>query len=163
MTAAINDFAIISAMSLKQTIENELKNAMRANDEKRKSAIRLITAGIKLLQVEKRGSEIEDADVLGIIQKEIKSQRESIADAQKASRPDLIAEAEALIAIFESFLPKQLTRDEVAAHVQAAIAEVGASGPSDMGKVMKIIQPKLKGQAESKLISDVVKELLAAK
>lgn len=150
-------------MSLKQTIETELKNAMRNNDEKRKSAIRQINAGIKLWQVDNRGSEIDDNGVLGIIQKEIKSQREAIADAQKANRPELITEAEALIAVFESFLPKQLTREEVAAHVKAAIAEVGASSPADMGKVMKVIQPKLKGQAESKLISDVVKELLAAK
>lgn len=150
-------------MSLKQTIETELKNAMRAGDETRKTALRSIVAGIKLAQVEKRGTELEDSDVLGIIQKEIKSQRESIADAQKASRADLVAQAEALIVIYESFLPKQLSRDEVIVHVQSAIAEVNASNPGDMGKVMKVIQPKLKGQADSKLISEVVKELLAPK
>ena len=156
-------YAIISAMSLKQTIEAELKNAMRAGDETRKIAIRSIVAGIKLAEVEQRGTPLEDNDVLGIIQKEIKSQRESIADAQKASRPDLIPQAEALIAIYESFLPKQLTRDEVIAHIKSAIAEVNATTPGDMGKVMKVIQPKLKGQADSKLISEVVKELLAPK
>ncbi|MEK7440760.1 MAG: GatB/YqeY domain-containing protein [Chloroflexota bacterium] len=148
-------------MSLKQTIETELKNAMRAGDERRKIALRSIVAGIKLAEVEQRGTPLEDSDVLGIIQKEIKSQRESIADAQKASRPDLIAASEALITIYESFLPKQFSRDEVIVHVQAAIAEVGATHPGDMGKVMKVIQPKLKGQADSKLISEVVKELLA--
>jgi len=150
-------------MSLKQTIETELKNAMRAGDETRKTALRSIVAGIKLAEVEQRGTPLEDSTVLGVIQKEIKSQRESIADAQKASRADLITRAEALIAVFESFLPKQLSRDEVIVRVRAAIAEAGAANPGDMGKVMKIIQPKLKGQADSKLISEVVKELLAPK
>lgn len=158
-------------MSLKQTIETELKNAMRAGDETRKIALRSIVAGIKLAEVEKRSTPLEegqaaeltDSDVFGIIQKEIKSQRESIADAQKASRPDLISQSEALIAVYESFLPKQLSRDEVIVHVTAAIAEAGATNPGDMGKVMKIIQPKLKGLADNKLISDVVKELLTKK
>ena len=150
-------------MSLKQTIETELKNAMKANDDTRKIALRSVIAGIKLAQVEQRGTEITDTDVLTIIQKEIKSQRESIADAQKASRPDLIPQCEALIAVLESFLPKQLSREDVIAHVKAAIIESGASGASDMGKVMKIIQPKLKGQADNKMISEVVKELLAQK
>ncbi|MBI5053162.1 MAG: GatB/YqeY domain-containing protein [Chloroflexi bacterium] len=150
-------------MSLKQTIETELKNAMRVGDETRKTALRSIIAGIKLAEVEQRGTPLEDSTVLGIIQKEIKSQRESIADAQKASRADLVAQSESLIAIYESFLPKQLSRDEVIVHVQAAIAEVNANNPGDMGKVMKVIQPKLKGLADNKLISDVVKELLTKK
>ena len=150
-------------MSLKQTIETELKNAMKANDDTRKIALRSVVAGIKLLQVEQRGTEITDNDVLTIVQKEIKSQRESIADAQKASRNDLIAQSESLISVLESFLPKQLSREDVIIHVKAAIVESGASGAGDMGKVMKIIQPKLKGQADNKIISEVVKELLAQK
>jgi uncharacterized protein YqeY len=147
-------------MSLQETIESALKDAMRAGDAPRKTALRSIIAGIKLAKVEKQ-AELTDEDVVSIIRKEIKSQREAIVDAQKASRSDLIGESEALIAIYESYVPQQLSREQVAEHVKAAIAEVGASGPADMGKVMKVIQPKLKGLADGKTISDVVKELLA--
>jgi uncharacterized protein YqeY len=148
-------------MSLQQNIESELKNAMRASDETRKTALRSVIAGIKLAKVEKQ-AELTDDDVQAVIRKEIKSHRESIADAQKASRADLATQSEAIIAILESFLPKQFSRDEIVAQAQAVIAEVGASGPVDMGKVMKVLQPKLKGLADGKLVSDVVKELLTA-
>lgn len=148
-------------MSLQQNIESELKNAMRASDETRKTALRGVIAGIKLAKVEKQ-AELTDDDVQAVIRKEIKSHRESIADAQKASRADLAAQSEAIIAILESFLPKQFSRDEIIAQAQAVIAEVGASSPVDMGKVMKVLQPKLKGLADGKLVSDVVKELLTA-
>ncbi len=148
-------------MSLQQNIESELKNAMRASDETRKTALRSVIAGIKLAKVEKQ-AELTDDDVQAVIRKEIKSHRESIADAQKASRADLAAQSEAIIAILESFLPKQFSRDEIIAQAQAVIAEVGASSPVDMGKVMKVLQPKLKGLADGKLVSDVVKELLTA-
>ena len=148
-------------MSLQQNIESELKNAMRASDETRKTALRSVIAGIKLAKVEKQ-AELTDDEVQAVIRKEIKSHRESIADAQKASRADLVAQSEAIIAILESFLPKQFSRDEIVAQAQAVIAEAGASGPVDMGKVMKVLQPKLKGLADGKLVSDVVKELLTA-
>ncbi len=134
---------------------------MRASDETRKTALRSVIAGIKLAKVEKQ-AELTDDDVQAVIRKEIKSHRESIADAQKASRADLAAQSEAIIAILESFLPKQFSRDEIIAQAQAVIAEVGASSPVDMGKVMKVLQPKLKGLADGKLVSDVVKELLTA-
>jgi uncharacterized protein len=149
-------------MSLQETIESALKDAMRANDAVRKTAIRSIIAGLKLLKVEKQ-AELTDEDVLAVIRKEIKSQHEAIADAQKASRPDLVQEAEVLIAIYETYVPQLMTREQVALHANAAIAETGASSPADMGKVMKVLQPKLKGQADGKVISDVVKELLASK
>lgn len=149
-------------MSLKETIEAELKNALRSGDETRKTALRSIIAGIKLAAVDKRQG-LDDADVLAVINKEIKSQREALADAEKANRPDLTAKAQATSAILESFLPRQLSRDKVAAQVSAAIAEVGAAGPGDMGKVMKVLQPRLKGLADGKTVSDLVRELLAGK
>lgn len=149
-------------MSLQQTIESALKDAMRAQDETRKIALRSILAGIKLARVEKQ-AELTDEEILTIIRKEIKVQREAIADAEKASRPDLIEKSEALITIYDSYLPQQLSREQVAEQVKTAIEETGAAGPGDMGKVMKVIQPKLKGLADGKLVSDVVKELLAAK
>ncbi len=151
---------IIFTMSIKETIETELKNAMRSGDEVRKTALRSAIAGIKLAAVDKHG-ELTDEETQNVIRKEIKSQRESIADAQKASRADLVERAEALIAILEAFLPRQMSRDEIAAQARGVIAEVGAGGPADTGKVMKVLQPKLKGLADGKLIGDVVKELLA--
>jgi uncharacterized protein YqeY len=148
-------------MSLKQTIESDLLKAMRAGDETRKTALRAVIAGIKLAVVEKRHEPFSDEDVLAVIRKEIKSQREAIADAHKANRANLVQESEALIAALEAYLPKQLSREEIAAQARAAIAEVGAAGPADMGKVMKTLQPRLKGLADGKLVSEVVKELLA--
>ena len=149
-------------MSLQHSIESALKDALRSGDETRKTALRLMIAGIKNAKVEKQ-AELTDEDVQNIVSKEVKSQREAIADAQKAVRPDLVAQAENLIAAMETFLPRQLSRAEIAAHVQAVMAETGANSPADMGKVMKALQPKLKGLADGKLISDVVKELLARK
>lgn len=150
-------------MSLKETIESELLKAIRAGDETRKTALRAVIAGIKLAVVERRNEPFTDEDVLAVVRREIKSQRESIADAQKANRADLVQDSEALIAVLESYLPKQLSREEVLAQARAAIAEVGAAGPADMGKVMKVLQPRLKGLADGKLVSDMVKELLAGK
>jgi len=148
-------------MSLQQTIESALKDAMRSGDDTRKISIRAIIAGIKLARVEKM-AELTDEDVQAIIRKEIKAQRESILDAQKADRADLIADAEAQIKILEEFTPKQLSREEVTAQARAVIAEVGATSPTDMGKVMKVLQPKIKDIADGRMISEVVKELLAA-
>ena len=150
-------------MSLKETIESELLKAIKAGDETRKTALRAIIAGIKLAVVERRNEPFTDEDVLAVVRREIKSQREFIADAQKANRADLVQDSEALIAVLESYLPKQLSREEVLAQARAAIAEVGAAGPADMGKVMKVVQPRVKGLADGKLVSDVVKELLAGK
>ena len=149
-------------MSLQQSIESALKDALRSGDETRKTALRLVIAGIKNAKVEKR-AELTDEEVQSIVSKEVKSQREAIADAQKAARPALVAEAENLIAAMETFLPKQLSRAEIAAEVQAVMAEIGASSPGDVGKVMRVLQPKLKGLADGKLISEVVKELLSGK
>ena len=148
-------------MSLKETIESELLKAMKAGDETRKTALRSVIAGIRLAVVEKRNQPFADDDVLDIIRKEIKSQRESIADAQKANRADLVQGSEALIAVLEPFLPRQMNQEEILAQARAAIAEVGAAGPADMGKVMKVLQPRVKGLADGKLVSDVVRELLA--
>lgn len=148
-------------MSLQQTVESSLKDAMRAGDDVRKTTLRNIIAGIKNAKVEKM-ADLTDEDVQAVVRKEIKAQREAIADAEKANRADLVSEAEAQIKILEEFTPKQLSRAEVVAAAQAVMAEVGATGPGDMGKVMKVLQPKIKDVADGKMISEVVKELLAA-
>jgi uncharacterized protein YqeY len=146
-------------METKQKLESALKEAMRANDAVRKTTIRMALSNIKLAEVEK-GSPLEDNAILGILQKEIKGRREAISDAEKANRPDLIASAEAEIAVLNEFLPKQLTPEELTALASAAIQEVGASTPADMGKVMKVLMPRVQGRIAGDQVSQILKQLL---
>jgi hypothetical protein len=147
-------------MTLKQRLNDDLKTAMKAGDETRKGAVRLMQAAIKQVEVD-RQVELTDDDILGLIQKEAKSRRESIADAQKAGRADLVAAYEAELAIIESYLPAGLTRAELVELAKAAIAEAGATDLKQQGAVMKILAPRTKGRADGKLVNDVVRELLA--
>lgn len=146
-------------MSLKDELSNALKDAMRASDDGRKVPLRLVISAIKLAEVEK-GGELDDTEVMGMIQKEVKARRESIADAEKAKRDDLIAAAQAEMAVLESFLPKGLTAEELEAIVRAAIAEAGATSPADMGAVMKLLVPRTKGRADGGQVSALVRQLL---
>ncbi|TAK10797.1 MAG: GatB/YqeY domain-containing protein [Anaerolineae bacterium] len=146
-------------MSLKDELSSALKDAMRASDDGRKIPLRLVISAIQLAQVEK-GSELDDTEVMGIIQKEVKARRESIADAEKAKRDDLVEAAQAEMVVLESFLPKGLTVEELEAIVRAAIAEAGATSPADMGAVMKLLVPKTKGRADGGQVSALVRQLL---
>lgn len=146
-------------MDTKQRLENALKDAMRAQSEPRKRTIRGVLSAIKLTEVEK-GATVDDLTVTGLVQKEVKSRRETISDAQKAGRPDLIALAEEEIGILEEFLPQPLTDDELVAAARAVIAEVGATVPNDMGKVMKELLPRLQGRAANDRVSLTVRKLL---
>ena len=141
------------------TFEQDLKNAMRAQDDVRRRTLRMVLAAVKLAQVEKQAP-VDEAGLLSILQKEIKLRREAIADAEKAHRPDLIEASQAEIAVVESYLPKQLTQAELAAMAQKVIAEVGASGPADMGKVMKAMVAEVHGRAPGDQVSLVVRQLL---
>jgi len=149
-------------MELKLKLENDLKDAMRSGDDVKKSSIRMVIAAMKLAQVEK-GGQLDDQAILSLVQKEIKSRKESIADAEKANRPDLIAAAKAEIAVLEVYLPAQMSNEELTALAQAAIEETGATLPSDMGKVMKQIMPKVQGRAPNDQISLIVRQLLEKK
>ena len=146
-------------MSLKSELEDALKDAMRAKDKPRKSTLRMALSAVKLAEVERR-DELEDEAVLRILQKEVKTRRELIEDAEKADRPDMIKEAEAEIKILEGYLPQALSSDELQTLVVEAIAEVGASAPGDMGNVMKVIIPKVAGRADGGQISQIVRETL---
>ena len=146
-------------MDIKTQLNESVKDAMKSGDEVRKRTLRMVLAAVKQVEVDKRTA-IDDLAVVALIQKEIKNRREAIEEAQKASRPDLIAENEAEIKVLEVFLPKAMPAEELRGLVQAAIAETGASAPSDMGKVMKIVMPKVAGRAPNDVISSVVKELL---
>ena len=137
-----------------------MKDAMKSGDKVRKLTVSMVLAAIKQVEVDKRTT-LDDLAVTALIQKEIKNRREAIEEAKKANRPDLIADNEAEIKVLEVFLPKAMPAEELRALVQAAIAEVGASAPGDMGKVMKVVMPKVAGRAPNDMISSTVKELLA--
>lgn len=146
-------------MSVKAGLEQSLKDAMRSNDAVRKSTLRVALASIKEAEVMKRG-ELDDAAVLSLLQKEVKSRQEALAEAEKANRADLVENAKAEMKVLEGFLPQGLSEQELEQIVQAAISEVGASTPADMGKVMKAVLPKVQGRADGSQVSQLVRTKL---
>ena len=139
-----------------------MKDAMKSGDEVRKRTIRMALAAVKQVEVDKR-IELDDMAIMALLQKELKNRRESLEEAKKASRADLVADNEAEIKVLEVFLPKAMPAEELRALVQAAITETGAMGPADMGKVMKLVMPKVAGRAPNDAVSAAVKELLQPK
>ncbi|MDO9348970.1 MAG: GatB/YqeY domain-containing protein [Anaerolineales bacterium] len=148
-------------METKTKLENALKEAMRAGDDIKKRTVRMALAAIKQAEVDRQTS-LDEAAVLAILQKEIKIRREALEEARKANRPDLVAAAEAEIAVVNAFLPQAFSADELKALVEAAIAEAGAASPSDMGKVMKLLVPRIQGRAPGDQVSQLVRQLLHA-
>jgi uncharacterized protein YqeY len=148
-------------MSLKEQLASDLKDAMREGDEARKSAIRMCTWAIKNAEVEK-GAALSDADVLSLIGREAKRRRESIEEFGKAGRQDLVTREQAELEVLQSYLPPPISRDEIAQAAREVIAEVGAGGPRDKGKVMPVLIGRLAGRAEGREINEVVTELLAS-
>ena len=146
-------------MSIKTQLNDSMKEAMKSGDEVRKRTVRMVLAAIKQAEVDKR-VELDDMAVMNILQKEVKNRRESLEEAKKANRTDLVEANEAEIDILQAFLPKAMPADELRALVQAAISETGASSPSDMGKVMKAVMPKVAGRAPNDMVSATVRELL---
>ncbi|MBM3124834.1 MAG: GatB/YqeY domain-containing protein [Chloroflexi bacterium] len=147
-------------MDTKTRLNDSMKDAMKSGDEVRKRTVRMALAAIKQVEVDKQTT-LDELAVSGLIQKEIKNRREAIEEAKKANRPDLVEGNEAEIRVLEVFLPKAMPAEELRALVQAAIAETGAAAPGDMGKVMKIVMPKVAGRAPNDVISATVKELLS--
>ena len=147
-------------MSLKANITEDMKAAMRAKDTARLSTIRLLLAAMKQREVDER-IELSDADVMGIIEKMIKQRRESIILYEKGARADL-AEAEKFeVGVLSAYLPQQLGEADVAAAVDAAMAETGAKAMPDMGKVMAVLKPRLAGRADMGRVSALVKSKLS--
>ncbi len=146
-------------MSIKTQLNDSMKDAMKSGDEVRKRTVRMALAAIKQVEVDKR-VELDDAAVLNILQKEVKNRHESLEEAKKANRSDLIEANQAEINVLEAFLPKAMPTEELRALVQAAITETGASSPADMGKVMKIVMAKVAGRAPNDMVSATVRELL---
>lgn len=146
-------------MDTREKLETALKDAMRSGNEMRKQNVRMVMSAIKLNEVEK-SARLDDTAVVAIVQKELKSRQEALADAQKANRADLAEYARAEIAFLETFLPKQLSEEELSGLVSEAIAETGASAPTDMGKVMKALMPKIQGRATGDQVSQAVRKQL---
>ncbi|MBI5946768.1 MAG: GatB/YqeY domain-containing protein [Chloroflexi bacterium] len=147
--------------TLKERIQEDLHAAMRAREETRKSALRMLTAAVKNAEIETRG-ELDDAGVAQVIQKQAKQRRESILEFRKGNREDLVAKEEAELVILEAYLPAQAGRDEVEAAARKLVAETGASGPRDIGKVMPPLVKQFAGRADGRLINEVVRELLGS-
>lgn len=146
-------------METKKQLETALHDAMRSNNELRKRTLRMALAAIKNAEIDS-GSPLEEESILGILHKEVKSRKESIVDAQKANRPDLITTAESEIKIIEEFLPQSMDDNFLKDLVQSVIVEISASGIKDMGKVMKLALSKVQGRASGDQVSRVVRELL---
>jgi len=147
-------------MSLKTTISDDMKAAMRAKETERLGTIRLLQAAIKQKEVDER-IELDDAGVVAIVDKLIKQRKDSIEAFQKAARQDLADKEAAEMAVLQAYLPARLSAEEVAAEVQAIVAELGAKGPGDMGKVMGAVKAKLAGKADMGQVSAAVKAALA--
>lgn len=146
--------------NLKATISAAMKDAMRARAKERLSAIRLMMAEFKRIEVDER-IELDDARVLAVLDKMLKQRRDSINQYQAAGREDLAEIEISEIAVIEEFLPEALTDDEIAEMVKTAIAESGAESVRDMGKVMAILKPELQGRADVGSVSQIVKKALS--
>ena len=146
-------------MSLKDKITEDMKTAMRAKETARLGTVRLLLSAMKQKEVDERVV-LTDADVLAIIDKMVKQRRESIAQFEKAGRNDLADGEKAEIAVLSTYLPQQLSEAEVAKEIEAAIAETGASGPKEMGKVMGLLKSRLAGRTDMGKVSGLVKAKL---
>ena len=147
-------------MSLKDQITEDMKTAMRAKDSARLGTIRLLQAAMKQKEVDER-VELDDAMVIAIVDKLIKQRKDSVAAYVSAQRQDLADIESAEIKVLEVYLPQRLNADEITAAVKAIVAEVGATGPGDMGKVMGAVKAQLAGKADMGLVSAAVKAALA--
>jgi hypothetical protein len=147
--------------SLKQKLRDDLKQAVRDGDKAKRGTIRLLIADIKNAEIA-RQAELGDADILGIVAKQIRQHKESIEAFRQGKRDDLVAQEEAELAVLQGYLPQQMTREEIISAARLVIDEVGAQGPGDKGKVMPKLIAQLKGRADGREINAIVTELLTS-
>lgn len=146
-------------MSLKEQLSSELKDSLKSGERLKVSVIRLIMAALKNREIEKRDT-LSEEEIIEMLVSLSKQGKESIEGFKKGGRQDLVEKETAELKIIESYLPQQLTPEEIKEKVREAITESGASGVKDVGKVMKILMPRVKGRADGKLVNEMVKELL---
>ena len=147
-------------MSLKERITADMKAAMREKDAGRLESIRLLRAAIQRREVDDR-TELDDEGVLGVVQKLVKQGRDSIAQFEAGGRADLVEKEAAMIAVLETYLPEQLSAEELEKEVEAALRETGASSLREMGKVMGVLKPRLQGRADMGAVSALVRQRLS--
>ncbi|ACF50030.1 GatB/YqeY domain-containing protein [Stenotrophomonas maltophilia] len=147
-------------MSMKLQLTEDMKAAMKAGEKHKLGVIRLINAAIKQREVDER-IELDDTAVIAVLDKMVKQRKDSVSQFEAANREDLAEIERAEIVVIEAYLPAKMGEAEIVAAIQAAIAETGASGPTDMGKLMGALKPKLAGQADMGLVSKLVKQQLA--
>jgi hypothetical protein len=147
-------------MGTKEDLERDLKIAMKQNDTEKKNVIRMVMTNAKLAEVEK-GQPLDESGWIAVLHKEIKSRRESLADAERAGRNDLMQAAEAEIKLLEVYLPKGFAPEELETMARQAIQEANASSIKEMGQVMKLLMPRLQGRASGDQASQVVRRLLS--
>ena len=146
-------------MNLKEQLQADVAAAMRKGDAMRRDTLRMVLAAIKQEEIDNR-IELDDTACQKILAKQAKQRKESIADAEKAGRADLIEQEEAELAIIETYLPQMMSRAEIEVVAAEVIGELGASGVQDTGRVMGQLMPRLQGRADGKVASQVVRELL---
>ncbi|MBN1366902.1 MAG: GatB/YqeY domain-containing protein [Dehalococcoidales bacterium] len=146
--------------ALKLKLNDDLHRCMKSGDKIKVSVLRLLLSAVHYSEMNKQVAEFADADIIGVIAKEIKQRNESILAYKQGNRPDLVAQEEAELAVLQTYMPQQASRDDVVATAKKIIAEVGAQTIRDKGKVMPKIIAEFKGKADGKMINDVVTELL---
>lgn len=149
-------------MSLKDRLMADMKTAMKARQKEKLTVIRSMRSAIRQAEIDGK-TELNDDGVISIISKELKMRQDSLAEFQKGGRDDLVAKTKEEIAVIMPYLPEQLSEDAIKALVKDAVTKTGASSPKDMGKIMKLIMPEVKGKADGKLVNSIVREMLNKK
>ena len=146
-------------MSLKEQLTADMKEAMKNKEKERLAVIRMVRGAIRQQEIDGQ-KELGEEDVIAVISKEVKMRRDSIEEFQKGGRGDLVEKTQAEIDVLLPYLPAQLSEDEVRELVKAAVEQTGAATPKDMGKVMGVLMPKVKGRADGKMVNTIVKSFL---
>ena len=147
-------------MSLKVQLQEDMAAAMKSGDTVTRDAIRSLLAAVKYKEIDDQ-VELDDQGVILVIQKLVKQRHETIEDAQRAERAQMVDSEKADLAVLERYLPEMMSEEEISNRAQVMIAEIGAEGPQDMGKVMGQLMPSLKGEADGRLVNSVVRDLLS--
>ncbi len=146
-------------MALKEKISEDMKAAMKAHEKERLAVIRMVRSAIRQMEIDGK-KELDDEGVIAVISKEVKMRKDSLEEFQKGGREDLVAKTQAEIDVLLPYLPEQLSEEEITVLVKEAMEQTGASAPKDMGKVMGVLMPKVKGRADGKLVNGIVKSML---
>lgn len=145
---------------MRERIMNDIKEAMKSQNKERLAVLRMVKGAIQLEEISKK-QELNDNDIIAVVSKQIKTRRESITEFVKGNRNDLVEKTKSEISILEEYMPEQLSEEEIIKTIDEVINEVNPQAPSDMGKVMGIVTPKLKGRADMSLVSKIVKEKIS--